>query len=122
MRDRLHLSATIVAQWWRPVAFTKALDFLHSAICAVSYRRTTTAIKMASKVGLFFCCCFVCCCPGGRWGDTEQVVAKWQHPVASGVVLDMLDWAMLSVLLQRTAWPSVHLFFAAPFVASHNRS
>jgi len=44
--------------------------------------------------------CFVCCCPGGRRGDTEHVVARWQHPVASGAALDILHWAMLHVLLQ----------------------
>ncbi len=45
--------------------------------------------------------CFVCCRPGGRQGDTERVVAKWQCPMASGVALDMLHWEMLQVLLQR---------------------
>jgi hypothetical protein len=44
--------------------------------------------------------CFICCHPGGRWGDTEQVVARWWRPVASGVALDMLHWAMPHVLLQ----------------------
>ena len=46
--------------------------------------------------------CFVCCGPGGRRGDTEQVVARWQHPVASGIALDMLHWAMPSVSHHRT--------------------
>ncbi len=50
-----------------------------------------------------FCHRFVCCCPGACWGNTEQVGARWQHPVASGVVLDMLHWEMPSVLLRRTA-------------------
>jgi hypothetical protein len=45
--------------------------------------------------------CFVCCRPGGRQGDTERVVARWRHPVASGVALDMLHRAMPHVLLQR---------------------
>ena len=45
--------------------------------------------------------CFVCCRPGGRQGDTEQVVARWRRPVASGVALDMLHRAMPHVLLQR---------------------
>ncbi len=47
-------------------------------------------------------CCFDCC-PSGRWGNTERVVARWQHPVASGEALVMLHWAMRSVLHQRTA-------------------
>ncbi len=71
---------------------SKALDLLHWAMCAVKYRHITMAIETASKV--------VCCCPGSRWGNMEQVVAWWWHPVASGVALDMLYWAMLSVLLQ----------------------
>jgi hypothetical protein len=69
----------------------------------VLYRRTTAAIKTASLLGTFFRCCFVCCCPGGRWGNTEQVVARWQHPVAFGVALNMPHWVMLFVLLRRTA-------------------
>jgi hypothetical protein len=55
---------------------------------------------MASKVGEYFHCCLFACCPGGCWGDTEQVVAQWWHPVASGIALDMLHWAMLHVSLQ----------------------
>jgi hypothetical protein len=45
--------------------------------------------------------CFVCCRPGGHQGNTEQVVARWRHPVASGLALDMLHQAMRHVLLQR---------------------
>jgi hypothetical protein len=47
--------------------------------------------------------CYVDCCPGGRWGNTERVVARLQHPVASGEALVMLHWAMHSVLHRRTA-------------------
>jgi hypothetical protein len=100
MHDRLHLSAAILARWRRSVTSAKALDLLHWAMQAVLYRRTTAAIKMASKFGPFVCPHFVCCCPGGCWGDMEQVIAQWQHPVASQVVLDMPHWAMLSVLLR----------------------
>jgi hypothetical protein len=75
MHDQLHLLAAILAQWQCPVAFTIALDLLHWAMHAVLYRCTATAIKMARKVGPFFCRCFVCCCPGSHWGNTEQVVA-----------------------------------------------
>ncbi len=101
--DRLQLLATILAQWRRLVASNKALNLLYWAMCAVLYRRTAASIKMASLLGIFFCCCFVCCCPGSHWGNTEQVVAQWQCPVASRVALDMPHWAMPSVLLQRTA-------------------
>jgi hypothetical protein len=54
MHDRLHLLAAIITQWQHPVASTKALDLLHWAMRAVSYRRTAMAIKMAIKVGQFF--------------------------------------------------------------------
>ena len=42
------------------------------------------------------------CRSGGRRGDTERVVAQWQHPVASGEALVMLHRAMPSVSHQRT--------------------
>jgi hypothetical protein len=45
--------------------------------------------------------CFVCCHPGGRQGDTERVVARWWHPVASGVALDMLHQVMPHLAIQR---------------------
>ncbi len=61
------------------------------------------AINLATFLESFVDCCLFACCPGGRWGDTEQVVAQCQHPVASVVALDMPHWEMLSVLLQRTA-------------------
>jgi hypothetical protein len=69
----------------------------------VLYRRTAAAIKMASFLGVFVDCYLFACCPGGRWGNTERVVARWRHPVASGVALDMLHWAMRFVLHQQTA-------------------
>jgi hypothetical protein len=69
----------------------------------VTYRRIAMAIKMASFAGVFVDCCLYACCPGSRWGNTEQVVAQCWHPVASGVALDMLHWAMPSVLHRHTA-------------------
>ena len=103
MHDQLQLLAAILACWQRPVASTKALDLFHWAMHAVFFRHTTAANKMACKNGSFFCCCFVCCCPVGHWGNTEQVVAQWRHPVAFGVAQDMPHWAMPSVLPRRTA-------------------
>jgi hypothetical protein len=103
MHVRWLLLAAILAQWQRLVAFNKALNLLYQAMCAVSYRRTAVAIKMASKVDPFFFCHFICCCPGGRWVNTKQVVAQWQRPVASQVALDMPHQAMPFVLL----WPTV---------------
>ncbi len=97
------LLAPILSQWRRPVASSEALDLLHWAICMVLYRRTTVAIKTASFVGVFVDCCLFACRPGSHWGNTEQVVAQWRHPVASGVALDMPHWMMPSVLLRHTA-------------------
>ena len=88
---------------WRPVASCEALDLLHWAIRAVTYRHIAMAIKTACFLGVFVDCCLFACCPGGRWGNMEQVVARWQHPVASGVALDMPHQAMPSVLLRRSA-------------------
>jgi hypothetical protein len=91
----------ILAQWWRLVASSKALDLLHWAMCAVLYQHTAAAINMATFLGVFVDCCLFACCSGGGWGDTEQVIAQWWRPVASEVALDMLHWAMPSVLLRR---------------------
>jgi hypothetical protein len=43
---------------------------------------------------------YVDCCPGGRRGNTKQVVAQWRCPVASSEALVMLNWAMCTVSLQ----------------------
>ncbi len=71
------LSDIILAQWQGPVASSEALDLLHWAMCAVTYRCIAMAIKTASFVGVcvFDDCCLFACCPGGRWGNMEQVVA-----------------------------------------------
>jgi hypothetical protein len=106
--DQLQLLAAILTQWRRLVASNKALNLLYWVMHAVLYWHTATAIKMASLFGTFFCCLFVCCCPGGRWGDTEQVVSQLRHPVTSRVALDMLHWVMHFVLHQRTAIVSIH--------------
>ena len=68
LRDRLLLSAAILARWRRPVASVVALDPLHRAMRTVTYRRIAMAMKTASFVGVFVDCCLFACCPGGRWG------------------------------------------------------
>ncbi len=83
------------------MASYKALDLLHRAMHAELYRCTTATTNMATFLGVFVDCCLFACCSGGRWGDTEQVVARWQRPVASEVALDMPHQAMRSVLLRR---------------------
>ncbi len=97
------LLGIILAQWWRPVASSEALDILNWAMHMVTYRRIAMAIKMASFAGVFVDYCLYACCPGGCWGNTEQVFAQCWRPVASGVAVDMPHWAMPSVLLRRTA-------------------
>jgi hypothetical protein len=56
MHDQLHLLAAILAQWQRLVASNKALNLLHWAMCAVTYRRIAMAIKTASFLGVFVDC------------------------------------------------------------------
>ena len=46
---------------------------------------------------------FAFCRPGGRQGDTERVVARWQRLVAFMKALDLLHQAMPSVLHHHTA-------------------
>jgi hypothetical protein len=77
-RSHVHtmLLGIILTQWQHPVASSEALDLLHWTMHAVTYRRITMAIKMASFAGLFVDCCLYACCPGGRWGNTEQVVTR----------------------------------------------
>jgi hypothetical protein len=70
---------------------------------AVTYQHIAMAIKTASKVGLFVHRCLFACCPGSLQGNTERVVTQGWRPVASKVALDMLHWAMPSVLPRRTA-------------------
>ncbi len=66
----------ILTRWRHPVASSKALDLLHQAMHAVLYRRTAAAINMAPFLGVFVDCYLFACCSGGRWGNTEQVVAR----------------------------------------------
>jgi hypothetical protein len=94
------LLGIILAQWWCQVAPSEALDLLHWAMCAVTYWRIAMAIKMAIFASLFVDCYLYACCPGGLWGNTEQVVARCRHPVASRVALDMPHQAMPRSLLQ----------------------
>jgi hypothetical protein len=61
----------VLAQWWHSVASSEAVDLLHWTMRKVTYRRIAMAIKMDSKVGVFFHQCFFACCPCGRWGNTQ---------------------------------------------------
>jgi hypothetical protein len=100
---RTMLLGIILARWWRPVASSEALDLLYWVMHAVTYRCIAMAIEMASFASVFVDCCLFACCPGNCWGDTEQVLARCWHPVASRVAVDMPHQAMPSVLLRRTA-------------------
>jgi hypothetical protein len=54
----------------------KAMNLLHWAMRAVLFCLIATAIEMASKGGGHVAHRCVDCVPGGRRGDTEQVVAR----------------------------------------------
>ena len=97
------LSDIILAQWQHPVASSEALNLLHWAMRVVMYQRIAMAIKTASFADVLVDCCLFACCPGNCWGNTEQVLARCWHPVASRVAVDMPHQAMPSVLLRRTA-------------------
>ena len=49
----------ILARWRRPVASSEALDLLHWAMLAVTYRCIAMTIKMAIFAGVFVDCCFL---------------------------------------------------------------
>jgi hypothetical protein len=53
MHDQLQLSAAILTRWQCLVASNKALNLLHRAMYALTYRRIAMAIKMASYLGAF---------------------------------------------------------------------
>ena len=44
----------MLTQWRCLVAFMKALDLLHRAMCTVLYHRIAMAIKTAIKVGTYY--------------------------------------------------------------------
>jgi hypothetical protein len=67
---RFMLLDIILTRWRHPIISSKALDLLHRAMHAVTYRRIAMAIKTATILGVFVDCCLFACCPGGRWGDT----------------------------------------------------
>jgi len=63
--------------------------------------------------------CSVDCRPGGRWGNTEQVVAQWQRLVAFMEALDLLHQAMLAVLHRCTAMAIEMASNGGTFVRCH---
>jgi hypothetical protein len=100
MRDQFSILAAILARWWHLVAFKKALNLLHRAMCVVTYWRITMAINSATFLESFVDCCLFFCCPGGCWGNAELVVTRCRHPGASSVALDLLNQAMPRASLQ----------------------
>jgi hypothetical protein len=83
------------------VASSEALDLLYWAMGAVLYRHTAVAIKMASFLVYYFVVVSFAVALAAA-GAIRSVVARWRHPVASRVALDMPHWGMPSVLLRRT--------------------
>ena len=93
------ISEQMLVQWWRLVAYIKATNLLHRA------KRTIVpphrdGHQNGQQRWYIVHCCFVDCCHGGHWGNTEQVVAQWQRPVASDLAIDMLHWVMPHAPLQ----------------------
>jgi hypothetical protein len=69
-------------------------------MCVVTYRRIAMTINLATFLESFVDCCLFFYYPGGRWGNTELVVAQCWRPGASSVALDFLNQAMPRALLQ----------------------
>jgi hypothetical protein len=65
------------------------------------HRRIAMAIDLATFLETFVDCWLFFCCLGGRWGDTELVVAQCQHPGASSGALDLLNREIPRASLQR---------------------
>jgi hypothetical protein len=95
---------------------------------AVLYRHTAAAINMATFLGVFVDCCLFACCSGSRWGNMEQVVTQYRHPVASGVALDSRIGRCHLYCSSTPPGPSkrladeVHSFVIVEFVINNNRS
>ena len=76
-----------------------AFSVLHRAMCAILLPHRD-GHQNGQHSGHILHIRFVCCRPGGRRGDTEQVVAQWQHLVAFVKAMVMLHRAMPHGLLQ----------------------
>jgi hypothetical protein len=75
MHVRLTQSEQVLAPWQRLVVFSKAMNLLHWAMCAIVIVQAHCHIYQYGKQsGYILHPCFVCCRPGGRRGNTEQVV------------------------------------------------
>ena len=97
---RLVISERVLTQWRLLVAYMKATNLLHWAMCELLPPHCN-GNRNSQQSGYILNCCFVDCRHGGCQGDMERVVARWQHPVTSNVALDMLHWALPCALLQR---------------------
>ena len=58
--------------------------------------------RNGQQSGFIFLRWFFVCCHGGCGSNMEQVVARWQCPVASGVALNML---LGCICRHRSTWP-----------------
>ena len=94
LRDRLILSAAILARWRQPVASGVALDPLYRVMRTVRYQRIAMAIGMASKQQVIFHHHCFACNPDGLRGDTVQILTQWWRPLASSEALNPLHWLM----------------------------
>jgi hypothetical protein len=65
---------------------------------AVAYRRIAMAIRMASKVGVFFIVVILYVTPAAAGAIQSGYSHNGKYPVASTKALNLLHWAMHSAL------------------------
>jgi hypothetical protein len=125
LSDCLLLPA-ILAQWCQPVASVVALDPLYWAMRAVLYRRTTTAIKMASKYGALFVVFFLHATPLSAGMIRSKYLPDGGVQWLIVITPDPLHQAMYAALQRRiiTAIKTSHnggvLFHIVDFDINHN--
>ena len=78
----------ILAQWQRPVASSEALDLLHWAMCAVTYRHIAMAINTATFLGVFVDCCLLACCSGASARPSKRAATEVHFDVIVDFVID----------------------------------
>jgi hypothetical protein len=76
------------------VASIESLNLLYQAMHAVAYRRIAMAIRMASKVGVFFIVVVLYVTPAATKAIHSRYLPNSKYPVASTMALNLLHWAM----------------------------
>ncbi len=96
------LSEQVLARWWRLVSFYESHEPPPSGDVRGIVPPHHYGHQNDQQSGYILHNCCVDCRPGGRRGNTERVVARWWHSMASGEALVMLHWVIvLSRLLAK---------------------